>query len=72
MDELEKHRAEIERLCLRLGADAGQVSLFAAQLIKRARQVADERGCSRTEALDQLLRTIIRGREGRSCGDTTE
>lgn len=48
-----------------LGADEAAARTMAAQLIKRAGQLAEERSTSRLAALDYLLKVTIAGREGR-------
>lgn len=48
-----------------LGADEEAARVMAAQLIKRAGQLAEERSTSQLEALDYLLKVTIAGREGR-------
>lgn len=48
-----------------LGAEAPATRVMAAQILKRADQLAAERGASRYEAIDYLVRVTIAGREGR-------
>lgn len=48
-----------------LGATESQAATMAAQLLKRAEQIASERGVPRLEAVDYLLKVAIAGREGR-------
>lgn len=60
MDEVQKLAA----LCQRLGANPAQAGTMARQLLKRAEQIATERGQSREEALDRLLRLTIQGASG--------
>ena len=58
---------EIEQLtvlCTRLGASGQQAVTMAAQLLKRADQLAGERGISREAALKGLLDVVIKGRAG--------
>lgn len=60
--------AEIEKLTalfLNLGAEEKAARVMAAQLWKRADQLASERATTRLEALDYLLKLTIAGREGR-------
>ncbi len=52
------------RLCERLGASATQAETMATQLLKRAGQLAVERGISRVEALKGLLEVVVKGRAG--------
>ena len=47
-----------------LGAASPQAEVMAKQLLKRAVQVAEERGISREEALEELLQKIISARSG--------
>jgi len=60
MSEEEQLRA----LCERLGAGPAQAATMAAQLQKRAAQLAVERGVTRAAALAQLLNIVIAGRNG--------
>lgn len=63
MDE-EEELAGVTQICERLGANPEQARTMAAQLLKRASQLAAERGIERHEALDYLLKLTISGREG--------
>lgn len=61
--------SEVEMLtevCVKLGAAEAQARTMAEQLLKRADQLADERGTAREEALRHLLELVVAGREGRS------
>lgn len=60
MDEL----VRLTALCGRLGANPVQADAMARQLIKRADQLAAERGQSREEAMAYLLRLVVQGRSG--------
>ena len=60
MSELEQMSA----LCERLGAEPGQASAMAAQLLKRADQLVAERGIERTAAVGYLVQLVISGRNG--------
>jgi hypothetical protein len=60
MTELEQLRA----LCERLGASADQAATMAAQLMKRADQLAESRGISREAAMQHLLNVVVKGRAG--------
>ncbi|MEO6004062.1 MAG: hypothetical protein ABIZ04_14230 [Opitutus sp.] len=60
MSELE----QLSSLCLRLGADAKQAPVMAAQLLKRADQLALDRGIDRTQALQYLIELVVKGRNG--------
>ncbi|MEN9635856.1 MAG: hypothetical protein RL077_4260 [Verrucomicrobiota bacterium] len=55
---------QLTQLCVRLGAPSGQASTMAAQLLKRADQIAAERGMAREHALKNLLELMIKGRAG--------
>lgn len=60
MNELE----QLTEACIRLGADRAQAGIMAAQLLKRAGQLAQERGISRETALANLLQLVVQGRAG--------
>ena len=60
MTELE----QLTQLCERLGATPAQARTMAAQLLKRADQIAGERGVPREAALKGLLDVVIKGRAG--------
>lgn len=60
MSELE----QLTALCERLGAPPAQAATMAAQLAKRAGQIATERGVPRDEALRGLLEVLVKGRAG--------
>ena len=65
----EDHENELEMLkqvCANLGAPEGQAETMASQLLKRADQLAKERGSGREEELRYLLELIVAGREGKS------
>ena len=51
-------------LCRRLGAEPAQAATMAAQLSKRAEQLAEERGIERAAALGYLVTLVIKGRNG--------
>jgi hypothetical protein len=61
MTELE----QLTELCERLGAPKAQAATMAAQLLKRAGQIAAERGGTREAALQRLLDLVVQGREGK-------
>lgn len=54
----------LTRLCERLGAARAQAEVMAAQLLKRAGQLAEERGVTREAALKDLLDVVVKGRAG--------
>ena len=60
MNEEEQLRA----LCVRLGSTPAQAATMAAQLQKRAAQLAVERGLTREAALAHLLNVVVKGRNG--------
>jgi len=60
MTELE----QLTQLCARLGAPPAQAATMAAQLVKRADQLATERGVAREVALRGLLEVVVKGRSG--------
>ena len=60
MTELE----QLTQLCTRLGATGAQAHTMAAQLLKRADQIAGERGIPRETALRDLLEVVVKGRAG--------
>mgnify|MGYP001604354977 CR=1 FL=1 len=55
---------QLTTLCERLGASRAQAATMAAQLAKRADQIAAERGIAREEALRGLLEIVVKGRAG--------
>lgn len=52
------------RFCTGLGAGADQARAMAAQLMKRADQLAAERGIPREKAMRYLLEVVTKGRAG--------
>jgi hypothetical protein len=60
MTELE----QLTRLCENLGAPRAQAAVMAAQLAKRATQLAAERGVTREIAMAELLQKVVKGRAG--------
>jgi hypothetical protein len=55
---------QLTEFCLRLGANRAQAETMAAQLLKRAGQLALERGITREAALAHLLNVVTQGRAG--------
>ena len=53
----------------RLGAPRAQAVTMAAQLLKRAEQLAQERGFTRQAALARLLELVSKGRAGELPAD---
>jgi hypothetical protein len=60
MDELE----QLAALCAKLGAPRPQAEAMARQLMRRADQLAAERGQAREEVMAYLLRLLVQGRNG--------
>ncbi|MDO8543788.1 MAG: hypothetical protein Q7S40_25380 [Opitutaceae bacterium] len=60
MTELE----QLTALCEQLGAARAQAATMAAQLLKRAGQLAVERGIAREAALSHLLNLLVKGHAG--------
>lgn len=60
MNELE----QLTAACVKLGAEQAQAQMMAAQLLKRAGQLATERKISREAALANLLQLLIQARSG--------
>jgi hypothetical protein len=60
MDEF----VRLSALCARLGAAQPQAEAMARQLIKRADQLARERGQTREAAMAYLLNLLVQGRNG--------
>lgn len=65
MTELE----QLTVLCTRLGATPEQAPVMATQLLKRADQLAKERGITPTQALAHLIDVVIKGRAGETPSD---
>ena len=55
---------QLTQLCVRLGAAPAQAAVMAAQLARRADQLAAERAISREAALASLLEVVVQGRAG--------
>lgn len=60
MNELE----QLTQLCAQLGASPAQAAVMAAQLSRRADQLAAARGIPRPAALASLLELVVQGRAG--------
>jgi hypothetical protein len=60
---------QLRQLCERLGASTAQAEIMAAQLLKRAEQLAAERGTTREAALARLLELVVQGRSGNAPGE---
>ncbi|MDQ8196820.1 hypothetical protein [Pelagicoccus enzymogenes] len=46
------------------GAEGSQAKVMAAQLLKRAEQISEQRGVEKVEALADLLKLVKAGRDG--------
>ena len=55
---------QLQALCVKLGSSPAQAATMAAQLQKRAAQLAVERGITREAALTHLLNLVVKGRNG--------
>ena len=55
---------QLTQLCERLGAAPAQAATMATQLLKRAEQLAAQRGITRETALQELLEVVVKGRAG--------
>ncbi|MGC6424498.1 MAG: hypothetical protein ACON4O_05870 [Lentimonas sp.] len=56
--------AGVTRIFVNLGAESEQAKVMAAQLLKRASQIAEEREISKVEAAETLLKQVIEARSG--------
>ncbi|MBD5782066.1 hypothetical protein IEN85_21385 [Pelagicoccus sp. NFK12] len=59
--------AEVEQVASILeqwGAEGSQAKVMAAQLLKRAEQISEQRGVEKVEALADLLKLVKAGRDG--------
>ena len=56
--------AEIACIFVNLGAPEKQAEVMASQLIKRAKQIAQERDISKVEATERLLKQVLEARQG--------
>lgn len=55
---------QLTALCMKMGAARAQAEVMAAQLAKRADQLASTRGISRVEAMAHLLQLVTTGNRG--------
>lgn len=60
--------AMLQQSFANLGASAEQARVMAVQLLKRARQVASERGVPEAAAMAELLAKVVSGRKGEYTG----
>lgn len=56
--------SQVARIFVNLGAPTAQAEVMAGQLLKRASQIAEERGVSKVEATETLLKQVIQARQG--------
>ena len=63
-DSFSKEVAEIACIFVNLGAPEKQAEVMASQLIKRAKQIAQERDISKVEAIESLLKQVLEARQG--------
>lgn len=56
--------SKVARIFVNLGAAEGPATVMAQQLLKRAEQIAAERGISKVEATENLLKQVIEARQG--------
>lgn len=56
--------AQVARIFVNLGAEVKQAEVMAAQLLKRAQQIAAERNISKVEATETLLKQVVEARQG--------
>lgn len=59
-----KEVGQLAAVWRRMGATSAQADAMARQLLKRAEQLAAERGQTREAALEYLLRIAVQGRSG--------
>ena len=59
-----EYNEKVAELFVRMGASNEQADVMAAQLLKRAEQIAAERGISKAEALQSLLKKVVEARQG--------
>jgi hypothetical protein len=58
-------REQLILLCTKLGApNPAAAATMADQLIKRCEQLMEQRGISRLEAMDYLLKLVTKGAQG--------
>ena len=58
------HHEQVAALFKRFGAADTQADVMAKQLLRRAKQIAEERNTSELEALEGLLKQVIEARQG--------
>jgi hypothetical protein len=55
---------KISRIFVNLGAPVERSEVMALQLLKRAGQIATERGVPKVEAVETLLKQVVEARQG--------
>jgi hypothetical protein len=63
-DLLDDEVLEVAAIFVNLGATEESAQVMAAQLLKRAGQIAEERDISKLESLETLLKQVIEARQG--------
>ena len=61
---MEEYLEQVSTLFTQLGAEQSQADVMARQLLKRASQIAVEKGISEIEALESLLKQVVEARQG--------
>ena len=56
-------QAMVEQLFRQWGASESQAQTMASQLLKRARQIAEEDGVTVVQGTEKLLRKVVEARE---------
>lgn len=70
--EDEKLLGMLERAFVNLGAESGPARVMGSQLLKRARQLAAERGVPEARAMAELLQKVQQGRRGEYSGEVSQ
>lgn len=68
-DDSGQNEESLTKLCMKLGSEEAQARTMARQLLKRAEQIARERGIKRVEAMEYLLTLLISGSQGVNPSD---
>lgn len=63
-DDATETLSGVTRLFINMGAEPKPAEVMARQLIKRAHQIADERGITLVEATQHLLKQVLEARQG--------
>lgn len=62
---MEKTESELIEFFKKSGADDVQSATMAKQMIKRTRQLSEERGWSEFEAMQHLLKLFVEAQQGK-------